>query len=390
MKKIIAIGIISMFLLASITTVSSFNLEETEVKSNQPLMINLNNYNPIVNLNDVVNFEISVNDSNGEPVSFCNYEVYTRPSEEDISCQRVGDKIVGEFTPTRDGMYSLIVEVTGADNNVKKESFFYFVNSTRIGIGIKRYYFRDDLPTHGQPTGNGHDCGSLLNTSPTAQEYRWCCSWVQFSPDEIPKNPISTLINIYIHCLCKFLSFGFAVVGIQKVATPDPVTDLNETKPFLAFQKYMWLNKDFSMSWQMNNAGDWYWLSLKILGDGPNITTKPKWPSCAYFIYMYCKNPGIESISNADVVVLSATSEAGNSNNAEIILQGTGMANLVVQMPGASQVYSANLNGVKCNNDDNQFTQVNGELSFTLNLDSEHSEHSLCIFPSKSTLPTGR
>jgi hypothetical protein len=60
MKKIIAVGIIGMFLLTSFTAVSAYNLEEMEAKSNQPLVISLTDYDPVVNLNDVISFEISV------------------------------------------------------------------------------------------------------------------------------------------------------------------------------------------------------------------------------------------------------------------------------------------------------------------------------------------
>ncbi|MCX6667394.1 MAG: hypothetical protein NTV74_04035 [Euryarchaeota archaeon] len=384
MKKIIAIGIIGMFLLTGMAAVSAFNLEETEIKSNQSLMINLTDYDPVVKLNDAVSFEISVSDSNGEPASFCNYEVYTRPSEEDISCQRVGDKIVGEFTATRTGMYSLIVEVADGNNCVEKESFYYFVNPNCIGIGNIRYYFRDDLPTHGQPIGNGGDCGSLLLTPPTEKEYRNCSSYVQFSPDEIPENPISILTNVDIYCWYKFFpEFRVRLVpyriGIQKVANCSFAMDISKHVPALVWNYYSWINRDFSIFWAMDNPSDWYWLSLKLRGCYPSLLTKPEQPSYADFTYIYCKTPNIKSISNADIIVLSATSQSDNTNNAQIILQGTGATNLVIQMPDDSRLYTATFNGVKCD-----FTQANGELTFNLQLDSEQTEHSLDIYPGQS------
>ena len=394
MKKIISTLIIGMFLLTGITAVSAFNLEETEAKSNQPLMIHLTDYDPVVNLNDVVSFEISVSASNGEPAPFHNYKVYTRPSEGDISCQRVGDKIIGEFTATRGGMYSLIVDVTDANNYAEKSIFYYFVNP--IGNGKIRYYFRDDLPTHGQPTGNGHDCGSLLLTPPTEEEFRWCGYWVQFSPDEIPENPISILTNIDIYCWYNLpypWNFSYAWlnhigiqndipehIGIQKFVTYN--IRVNKLQYVPPVEEYTWINREFSIFWPMVFPSSWYRLSFKLVSGSwrePYLMTKPDQPSYADFTYIYCKTPNIKSISNTDVVVLAATSEADNSNNAEIILEGTGTTNLVIQMPDNSKMYSAKLNGVDCD-----FTQVNGEMTFTLYLDSEHTEHSLHIYPSQS------
>ena len=49
-------------------------------------------------------------------------------------------------------------------------------------------------------------------------------------------------------------------------------------------------------------------------------------------------------------------------------------------MPDKSKRYSAKLNDVECD-----FTQVNGELTFTLHLDSEDTKHSLCISPRLSS-----
>jgi len=388
-KKIIGIGIVSMFLLTGITAVSAFDLEETEAKSNQSLILQLTDYDPVVNLNDVVSFEISVSDPNGEPALFHNYKVYTRPYVEDISCQRVGDKIVGEFTATRTGMYSLIVDVADVNNCVEKDIFYYFVGS--FEEAKIRYYFRDDLPTHGQPRGPpagfGSDCGSLLFTPPTVEENRNCGYWVQFSPDELPENPISILTNINIYCWYRFIGDDHGdqkYIGIQKFATYW--TRVNKYKPVPYVDVYTWINKDFSIFWPMVRARSWYWLSLKLVGGAlppslPYLMTKPEQPSYADFTYIYCKIPDIKSISNADVTVLSATTQAGNSNNAEIILEGTGTTNLVIQMPDNSKMYSAKLNGVDCD-----FTQRNGEVTFTLYLDSEHTEHSLHIYPSQSRL----
>jgi len=383
-KKIICMGIISLFLLTGIASVSAFTLKETGTKSNQSFMVALAEYDAEKSLNGQISFEITVSDfNNGDPISFCEYEVYTRPFEKDVSYQRYGDKILGEFTATREGIYSLIVEITGENNDVEKTNFYYFINPS--GTGKVSYYFRDVAPTHGQPgylfeDGDHMDAKAMLlakeENKPTEEEY-WCCSkWIQTSPDEMPENisMFTLLTDIDIYCWYRLIISDYGRIGIQRYATYD--TSVSRCKYVEGEPDvYNWINVKFSnLAWVMKSPGSWYWISLKLVGRDPYWMTKPEQPSYADFTYLYCKTPNIKSNSNLDVIILSATSSADDINNAEIILEGAGTTNLVVQMPNTELTYSAKLNGVECS-----FTQLNGELNFNLNLDSQHSEHTFHI-----------
>lgn len=392
-KKIFAIVITSIFLLFSFSTVSGFKLEKSDKIINQNFTMTLDDYSPEVNINNIVNFKISVLNSNGKPKLFCNYKVYTRPYEEDVSYKIDGDKIIGEFTPTREGMYSLIIEITGLNNQVEKTIYYYFVNPA--GSGQVRYYFRDINPTHGQPGTywgkdfDHDDVASLLLTPPSEEEHWQCVTWVQNSPDEVPEDlPFySILENIDIYCWYRFFRPDYPDgwlhgIGVQRIARFNKNVIKFNIIP--KESEYTWTNTKFYMSWSMVGHTSWYWLSLKLIGANglhPFWMTKPEQPSYADFYYSYSDKPFIKSNSNLDISILSATTQAENSNYAEIILEGKGKTNLVIQMKDKSKIYSAKLNGVECD-----FTQANGLLTFDLQLDLEHSEHLLSISP-KQIIP---
>lgn len=388
MKKIIAIGIIGMFLLTSMVSVSAFTLKESGTESNQSFMVALPEYDAEKNLNGQISFEISVSGPNGDPVSFCEYNVYTRPFEKDVSYQRDGDKILGEFTATREGIYSLIVEITDENNDVEKTNFYYFINPT--GTGKVSYYFRAVTPTHGQPANgapHGEAKALLLaedKNKPTREEWWTCGVWVQNSPDEVPENlpTLSLLTDIDIYCWYKFERGYWGRIGVERVATFS--SHVRRFKLVESARDYTWTNVKFSnFAWVMISPISWYWISLKLVGWGksPTWMTNPDQPSYADFTYLYSKTPDIKSNSNLDITILSATSPADNTNNAEIILEGKGTTNLVVQMPNTELTYSAKLNDVECS-----FTQLSGELNFNLNLDSQHSEHTLYIYHSNERI----
>jgi len=398
MKKIIIIFIIGMFFITSIGAASSFIIEESETNAEQSFAMTLSEYCPEISLSEIVDFEISVTSTNGEPISFDTYQIYTVPFEQDISYHIEGDKIIGDFIPTREGMYSLNVKITVLNNNVEKERFYFFVNPK--GTGVVRYYLRGIYPTHGQPgtDPNYFDSRALLLLPPTEIEEWWCGNWVQNSPDEIPENmpKVSVLKNIDFHFWYiagylwpYFPSIPFFIkikpyVGVQRHVTHNAwVNRKIRIEPTLDWE-YHWTNVKFkNLNWIMTNfdspCDSWYWLSLKIAGlggPGTHWMTKPEQPSYADFYYKYCTNPFIKSNSNSNVVILSATSQIEGSNNVEIVLEGSGYTKLTVQMQDDSLKYYAKLNGVECD-----LIQNNGEITINLYLDSENDEHTLSVYP---------
>ena len=332
------------------------------------------------NLNEEVSFSVSMFNVNGDPFYSNDYNIYIRPTEP-MSISKYGNTITGSFTVKKSGIYSLVVEIKDMNNNIVKNKWTFFVNL--IGSATVRYYFRGVEPTHGQPAGS--DAKSMLFTPPSEEESWNCSYWVQNSPDEIPENPISILTGVDINCWYKFGQPGPLirrhVIGIQKFVSWGTQVIKSHEIPIAG--EYTWINTKFNMFWPMVLPKSWYWLSLKLIGTHflyPHWMTEPNQPAYADFTYIFCKIPGIKSISNPNIILLSATTQASNTNNAQIILEGMGTTNLIVKMPETTSLdYSAELNGVECNNENYHFTQVNGELSFTLHLGSEHSEHTLYI-----------
>jgi hypothetical protein len=86
----------------------------------------------------------------------------------------------------------------------------------------------------------------------------------------------------------------------------------------------------------MDYPQSWYWLKLNLLCNlgNPHWTTFPIGytadnASYANFTYSFTTTPVIKSISNPDIVVLSATEPIGD-NNATIVIDGTGSTNIVL------------------------------------------------------------
>ncbi|OGF22639.1 hypothetical protein A2Y83_00385 [Candidatus Falkowbacteria bacterium RBG_13_39_14] len=162
-------------------------------------------------LNDVVTFNTSMFDLNGNACPACAYTTTTSPAE-NVATNRTDNNLSSSFTVTRPGTYSMIFTITDSDNNSTERNFIFFVDD--IGTQITRYYFREINPTHGQPADT--DAKSLLFTPPTNTE-TWSCSiWVQNSPDEIPIYPLANLLGADTYTWYKQNVVSGAYIGVQR------------------------------------------------------------------------------------------------------------------------------------------------------------------------------
>ncbi|MCK4635121.1 MAG: DUF1565 domain-containing protein, partial [Candidatus Aenigmarchaeota archaeon] len=341
--------------------------------------ISFSNRTPDVN--DLVEFNISVYYPNGTACTSFTDNTYTRPSET-INSDTSGENITGNFTVDENGLYSLVVNITDSDDNWVKRKYMFFVNASQTKT--VNYYLRPDVdPTHGQPAGT--DARALLFEAPTKPSNFTCSGWIQASPDNISSTPFGYLkeINIsYWYNLTNPSLLSF--IGIQRYVTYDAIVDENQSLPSPV--EWTWNVSNFTkLNWSLDYLMDWYWLSIKLKGNIPSWYTNQTHPSYVNISYIYSDKPEIKELSNYDdVILLSATSPTSEEDNATIYLDGTGTTNLTVQMPNSVD-YNASYDGINCDStSDCNMSQSSGELEFALKLGSEHN---ITIWGSGDTIP---
>jgi hypothetical protein len=111
---------------------------------------------------------------------------------------------------------------------------------------------------------------------------------------------------------------------------------------------------------------------LKLKGLNPYWKTDPSSPTYANYTFDYTTTPTIKCLSNRNITILSATSPVYNPNNATIVLEGSGITNLVVEMQNSSQTYPVAFDGIPGNSSNCTFTQKDGTINLSLKLTSKH------------------
>lgn len=273
------------------------------------------------NINDTVNFNISMLDANGSSCPDCNYSITTSPSET-VNISKTDNDIAGSFTVTRLGTYSLNFIITDSNNNITKRNYLFFVGDTTPKT--TKYYMRMTVPVHGQPTGNEHDVAYFLLTPPTGDEWGYCAQWTQHYPDEIPDFPLAYLSDVNIYFWYKVSSVGD--ISLQKFGSYgqaiDNDPDLGRRDEVLSAAGYTWVNKNFSsLGWGIDYLRSWYWLTFKLSGGAPYWFTSSASPSYTDFTHSYTTTPAVKTISNEDFNILSATSPASDADAATVVVQ---------------------------------------------------------------------
>jgi len=273
------------------------------------------------NVNNTINFDFSMFNTDGSACSSCSYTITTSPDEsETLVSNKTGNNVTGSFTATKSGFYSIYFTITDANANITKRKISFLVGNTNSQT--TRYYLRRAIPTHNQPIGNGDDSQSLLLTAPTNTEEWFCGSWIQNSPDELPIYPLANLSGIDIYSWYKQSMDSGAYIGIQRYLNYAAAIDASSTVPVAA--SYTWINKNFTgLNWPINYSYNWYWLALKLYGGFPHWQTTVAQPSYADFTYSYTTTPAVKSISNDDIIVLSATADPSDTDVASIVLENS-------------------------------------------------------------------
>ncbi|MBU0907021.1 MAG: hypothetical protein KKE05_02575, partial [Nanoarchaeota archaeon] len=372
-------------------TSALYDFTSNELNDNLEVNYDFDTSARIEDVNEQISFEFNLKDLRNNLCSDCQYSVELYPPEPNLYHSRYQSTVVGSFTPTKLGMYSLKITVTDTHNNPTVRKFVYLIGPT--DLTDTQYYFRGFNPAHGQPSGiSAFDVGTLTFDASTASENRYCSSWIQFSPDEIPEYPYGLYKNIS-YAVWYSLDSQLPVykyIGFQKQViyninrdyyTSLPSTYQQGEDEIINFGEF-----NHVLSGMSDYPFSWYWISLKLAGGNPKLYASSRDQSNAIITHRYSTTPAIKSLDEEGIDVLSATSPTSDTRQADIFIEGTGVKQLTIEMPQEpTGEYLAKLDGQTCAAD-SQFCKIthttSKELKFTLLLSSD-SAHLLEIFPSE-------
>lgn len=317
-----------------------------------------------------IDFNLTMNYVNGSSCPLCSYNADLYPNENLVNSSN-GALIIGNFTPTRVGIYSLNFNITDTNGNIETRKYVYLINVT--SSELINYYFRKGDATHGQPKyyGASFDSGYLSFDKPTTPESIYCDTYLGLSVDALPPNlfGIYSQINYSMYYNVSNLQ-SVNWTGIQRYGETSTSVDYNSSinnLTSMVFESF-----SFNPEWVTDYLQSWYLMTIKIgsaSGSNPSIFSNATNPSFANITYSYSNTPAIKSISNEDIDILSATMESNTSTSANITLKGSGSTNISILMPNESTVYSVTLDGILCPNINCIINyNSNGEINLTLTL----------------------
>ncbi len=269
-------------------------------------------YNP----GETINFSFSTLTANGVAcdAGTCSYSVAISPTNNSLSSSLAGDTVSGSFVPNRSGIFSLLITVTDGNGNETKRNVVFLIGSTFSST--TRYYFRSQKPTHSQPRGNGLDTSVLKLTAPSSDEFNWCSGWVQYSPDDIPEYPFSSIYSVESPFYYKLALDSF--FGVQRYVAYNSTSDSSVSVS--SSPNYLLTTKTISnLNFMMDYLQSWYSLKLSLGGNTsslhPQLRSTALLPSYTDITYSYTTAPTIKTSSNNDILILSATAtDAGNTD----------------------------------------------------------------------------
>jgi len=189
------------------------------------------------------------------------------------------------------------------------------------------YYFRDDLPTHGQNLGVG-DVGTLLTDPPTTNETRDCIIWIQYWFDE--EDPLETwnITQIYWHVYWKADKANTAI-GYQCNGTYGATMDYNVNLGISA--SYVLYESTWDVNIQPPNVTNGYYFTLKLASGWALDWGNPfiiSGPTClSYVTFTYTPTHKLEITSSPTNVSFQLNSTAKTTPYSETKENGTYLIN---------------------------------------------------------------
>jgi parallel beta-helix repeat protein len=285
-------------------------------------MFSFTDANRIFNIGDYISLNSSVFGLDGSPCPECLVNISSSPAE-NININKSDNTLNSAFTASRAGTYSLLFNINDTNGNITKRKLNFLIGSgEQIATTTTSTYMRGVSPTNGQRRGAISDVGSLNSFIPTETESWTCGAWIQNYLDEINNFPLAVISRIEINSWYKWNGpyLGSGYVAAQKNGTYGMNVDATSTVPESV--DFSWFSSSLNnLDWAIDYPSNWYLLSLKFMGNNPFWQTTPSQPSYTDFIYKHTTTPAIRTISNLSVNILSATSQANNPDNAQIVLE---------------------------------------------------------------------
>lgn len=288
--------------------------------------------NRFYNLNEPIYLNLSIYFLNLSICPIFTYNISIYPLE-NFNVTNNSNNLTLNFTPSKTGLYSVLVNITPIDgnNNSINKKYSFFVGN--LSSGTYRYYFHKDEPDSPYRAYTGQDVGSLYSYAPLSEEIRACASWVEYHIDDFIK-PLGIIINISAYLWYK--SSGISSFGVEKYGTYSSHKDYSVSVP--SFSEYTFYNINLSSL----NFTSHYLLSqnnmaLKLVGTNPYVKSNSTNPSYADITYLF-SGPRIEQIipgtgSNIEnVELLSSVFDDADNDNITMQMKGVGNYTFILNL----------------------------------------------------------
>jgi hypothetical protein len=346
-----------------------------------------------------INIQFNLTYVNDTSLSNFNYNFSIYPNEDYIATT-TGNNLSLNFTPTKNGIYTIGLNLTETDyNNTELRNYLILVGDLNSSSS-SRYYLHQDYPSKGQPVGNLGDFGSLLlsNTSEDSdgfdEEERHCIAWTLYTPQEIEK-PYPLITSMAFGAYYTFNDSTSSkddnasmrvdpwVYSINRLST-DYVSSKNfsDTGAKNRYQdtpNYVFNTTSISgMEIKEDYLWSPYWLGIKFVtssaGTGVGLISNGTYQSYIDINYSYA-GPKINELKETNgsdirnIRLLSSVYNTDDQDNATLQFDGTGDINLSVEMPDSTKTYSVLYDGVACVAPNCTIdAQANGVLNLTVAL----------------------
>jgi hypothetical protein len=296
-------------------------------------------------------FDIAIYRSDGLACTDFEVESVTTTPHEPISFTKSGNRIHGSFEPSRKGLYSLVVGVRGCNQKLARQRYWLGTEKSMT------YYLHP---------GHRRDVGTLIDKPPAEPLRVYCTMWIEASIELAPpENGIAKITGFRSSMWSNYFpnsDHRESLWGVEFDHTYSRRGDVYVSVDGKHAQGSVRVSEEITKGPLIYDPSDWLDLAIKYWGREPDWTSGPDAPSAVEVRYVVSDAPILESVSNRNAWVLSATSPPGNPANAEVVLNGQGPTRLLMRMDDASIGYRIDVDGAVCGPESSCRYMQNGAL----------------------------